>query len=161
MKSTYRLGKEELLEKLNYYINRKKLAEEKGFLGNPKYKSIITELNFRINELKNILLCIDVLPNHMTDIGELFKYMSSVVNQLFKTKAGHDGEENMLKAALDKAIDQKHTDIWNDINSAMELFDKDYSFENKLQLHVDLINYLVRNALFFIAYREIICKIDP
>lgn len=160
MRNIYRVGQEELKEKLDLYISRKKKAEEKGYIDNPKYKSVILELDFRINELKNILLYINVLPNHLSDIDELFKCTASTINNLFNVKAGHDKEDNkMLKAAFEKAVKEK-CDIWDDMYAALDLFDKGYDYNNKIQLHVDMINYIVRSTFYFIAFREIICKID-
>lgn len=160
MENINRIGVAELKDRLNTYVERKKVAEQKGLIDNPKYKGVILELDCRINTLKNILLCISVLPNHLSDIDELFSSSVSIVSELFSIKAGHENEESMLHSAFEKAVHEKYVELWEETNVAMSLFDNGYNFKNKIQLEVDMIHYLAQSVLFFIAYREIICKID-
>lgn len=160
MKNIYKIGEKELQEKLSTYVERKRNAELKGCLDNPKYKSVILEIDFRINELKNILLCFDVLPKHLSNIEELFKFVSSANNRFYNISAGHENEKEMIRVAFDKAVNEKHVDLWNVVDDSLDIFNGEYNYENKVQLHVDVINYLAQATMFFIACREIICKID-
>ena len=160
MKTHYRVGVDEIKNRLNAYVERRKNAEQKGLDDNPKYKSIILELDFRINTLRNVLLCIGVLHNHLSNIDELLSSSLSIVSRLFDVKAGHENEENMLHPAFNIAANKKCVELWENATAAMSVFDNEYDFKNKIQLEVDIINYLAQMTIFFIAYREIICKIN-
>lgn len=161
MKNIYRFGKEEITKKMNIYLDRKNTAILKGYANDSRYKSVILEFDLRINAIKNVLLCIDFLPNHLSDTKELLKNIVAINGNLFKVIAGHNNEEDTLKVTMEKIIqDNNYAELWNNMNSALEMFDGGYDFNNKVQLYVDVINYLAQSVLFFISFREIICKID-
>ncbi len=158
MNNMCRLGQQDVLQKLNTLVERKNVAIEKDYINNTKYSSVILELDFRINMFKNIMLCMNVLPYHLDDLGQLILKLTKFNLELFKAKAGHENEDQMISYAMSQAL-QQHEDINVAVWGSLEVFTGEYDTENKLQMHIDAINFLAHTAKFFLLFREIVCKI--
>lgn len=159
------IGRDVIEKELNRYIKRREKADELGYANNPKYKNKIIELDFRIKQLKNILLCVDVLPAHLSaGIDDLLKDIAGITAKMFDAEAGFENEKELIGKAFDIAANEKHKNLFNDMCAALDAMGIHNDFDNKIQMHVemyvDLINYLAHVVIFFIAFREIICKID-
>lgn len=144
---------------LNLLKERILKAKETNCFDDKKYSVIIKEILFREEVLEYGLQVINSIKDHLQDGEKLLGYVTSYISSLFKLKAGHKNEEKLLSEAFAKMKENDST-AWDNYNYAIERYDMDYDFSNKLILQVDTIGYVSAGLMLFISYREQIKAIN-
>ena len=138
-----------LQERLDYYLPRFRLAEERGFSApDSKYIWLYEELRLRISVLRQAQLFIESLPKFMegADHDKPMQYAVSYTSAIF-------APEQLGTADLEPFFNDANP-YWLDFQEASDHFTADYDFSDLPLYYVDLCEYIVRTVRLYLQIRE-------
>ncbi len=148
------LGRELLDELYDYYMERLKLADERGFREpGSRYNWLYEELKCRALMIDKTRRFLNALPCFMKDEAEerSFQYVISYVSGLFKPEAIGD---------IAHAQNDKHpyfndsNPYWNQTTEVFDDMGVNYDTKQLPMLYVDLSEYVVRSVRLYLYIRE-------